>query len=134
MDDHRTLGDDVRHLIAEFDLPIPPSTNHIWRGVGRRIHKSKKYQAWLTESDAAILVQECKIHQARRPVKVLILITPGKGWRSNRDLDNCAKPILDYLVARGWLEDDSCQFVREVTVRLNDSAASMAYVTVSRIQ
>lgn len=134
MDNHRTLGDNVRHLIAEFDLPIPPSTNHIWRAARGKVYKSSKYTAWLNESDHAIAVQECKIHQARRPVKVLILITPGKGWRSNRDLDNCAKPILDYLVARGWLEDDSCQFVREVTVRLNDSSASMAYATVSLIQ
>lgn len=124
----------MRHLFAEFDLPIPPSTNHIWK-VGRgRMHTSKKYATWLKEADRVLAFQESKIRQVRHPVKVLIVITPGKGWRSNRDLDNCAKPVLDYLVNRGWIEDDCAKFVREVTIRLNDSSASVAYATVSIIQ
>lgn len=124
----------MRRLLAEFDLPIPPSTNHIWRAARGRIYKSSKYTNWLKDSDRAIMIQECRIHQAVRRVKIVILITPGEGWRMNRDLDNCAKPVLDYLVQRGWLKDDSCKYVREVTVRLNDSAASTAYATVSIIQ
>lgn len=124
----------MRHLFAEFDLPIPPSTNHIWRAARGRVYKSGKYTTWLSHADRVVAFQECKIRQVRRPVKVEIVITPGKGWRANRDLDNCVKPILDYLVNRGWIEDDCAQFVRQVTIRLNDSSASEAYATVSIIQ
>lgn len=124
----------MRHLFAEFDLPIPPSTNHIWRAARGRVYKSGKYTNWLSHADRVVAFQECKIRQVRRPVKVEIVITPGKGWRANRDLDNCVKPILDYLVNRGWIEDDCAQFVRQVTIRLNDSSASEAYATVSIIQ
>ena len=33
-----------------FDLPMPPSTNRIWRSVRGRVVKSKTYKNWLVEA------------------------------------------------------------------------------------
>ena len=50
------------------------------------------------------------------PYKFIMNITGGKGWRTNRDLDNCLKPVLDLLTALNIIEDDNCNLVNSLSV------------------
>ena len=94
-------------------LSPPPSTNRIWqRGRGGQVFRSKAYTTWLRRSHIV----------AGRPGKVdgrvmiRVKIIGGKGWRKGRDVDNIQKPLLDFLVHCGVIEDDNWEIVRRVTV------------------
>jgi len=50
-------------------------------------------------------------------VRVSVEIIGGKGWRKNRDLDNCLKAILDMLRHKGIILDDGCETVTSVAIR-----------------
>jgi Holliday junction resolvase RusA-like endonuclease len=50
-------------------------------------------------------------------VRVSVEIIGGKGWRKNRDLDNCLKAILDILQHKGIILDDGCETVTSVAIR-----------------
>ena len=124
----------MRHLIAQLDLPVPPSVNGIWRVARGRVIKSANYRKWLVEATVAEAQQGAKPKKPpEKKVKILIEVIPGKGFRPDRDLDNVPKPIMDFLVQSGYLIDDSCKFIREITVRLIEEPAQNGYVTVSII-
>jgi Holliday junction resolvase RusA-like endonuclease len=65
-------------------------------------------------------------------VGVRVVIIGGKGWRSNRDLDNTLKPILDLLRYLDIIEEDNTGIVRriEVTFQTPATKKSDASVTV----
>ena len=93
-------------------VPIPPSTNGIWRMVRRR-HRSvlvvsKHYRNWL---DVTIALMRHHLQPAQCPCRIDITIQGGKGWRITRDLDNVIKPVVDALRYAHVLPDDSCQYV-----------------------
>ena len=48
------------------------------------------------------------------PYAIWIDIRGGKGWRANRDLDNCGKAILDILQIVGIIESDSTEWVQRI--------------------
>lgn len=93
-------------MVIPFELPLPPSVNHMYVGRGR--HKSAFYKAWLRESQAAMLLS-CRDPRARG-------IGPGDHWQlaatcvmpnwRRRDLDNCLKPLVDFLAEYLGLEDN----------------------------
>lgn len=98
-------------------LPLPPSANNLTRKAPRRGGKffpTKAYQTWTTEANAMALEAGLIPRRAapfQGPVHVLIDILPGKGLRMDRDADNMAKAVQDWLVRWGWLVDDSLRHV-----------------------
>ena len=104
-------------------VPIPPSTNGIWRVVRRRHRSSmvlsRNYRNWLTITTALMRQQ---LHPAQYPCRVIITITGGKGWRVTRDLDNVIKPVVDALRYAHVLPDDSCQYVVYVSAAYVENA------------
>lgn len=104
--------------VKTVEVPIPPSTNHLWRVVRRggkaRVIKSAHYRQWL---DVAVLAFRLQLRRVRGPARLEMVVVGGKGWRSNRDLSNTLKAVEDALVAAGILEDDSTKFVVETRQR-----------------
>ena len=102
-----------------FSVPmVPPSTNHLYEGMGRRRHRTKAYMAWL---EAAIpLARQARnhsqwFHQDGNRYKLLVWIVFGTNHRN--DVSNRFKAVEDALVAA--LHDPEAeypfddQFVRE---------------------
>lgn len=95
--------------MISFTLPLPPSTNNLFATVrGRRV-KSRAYKAWLLEAGRAIGRVTAF---APAPSEVTIKVM-GK-VNAQRDLDNFAKPILDLLVFKGFLQADSLNYVSSI--------------------
>jgi Holliday junction resolvase RusA-like endonuclease len=96
---------------TSFTLPIPPTTNSLFanvKGVGRV--RTKKYRSWCEMAGADLFTQKVS-GTAPVPCCVSIIVVGGKGFNENRDLDNCAKGVLDLLVSQGILEGDSVKHV-----------------------
>jgi len=112
-------------------LPIPPSVNAIWRCQGKRIRKSKVYRNWCTSCDVIALQGMIPRPRYARPVSVEIIVRSGHGWRRGRDLDNTAKPIIDWLVSWQVLENDDWSIVQHVTISLDTMPRPAACVDVT---
>ena len=97
-----------------FNLPIPPSVNKIWRRSKNGMFKSANYQKWILLARVSLSQIESEVVWPQ--VNIIITINGGKGWRSNRDIDNVPKGILDSLVLEGIIPDDNCDIVRKMTV------------------
>lgn len=96
-------------------LSPPPSVNHIWnRGKGGKVYRSRAYQTWIARN---LFHAGRKVRQVPGPVSVEILIWGGKGWRKGRDIDNCLKPLMDFLQHIGAIEDDCSDVVTEIVVK-----------------
>lgn len=93
-------------------LPIPPSANNLWRWRGRYMSRSKNYESWLAIGWGEIHRQGRLL--APSPCAVRIVITGGKGWSANRDLDNIIKPTLDLLRHVGVIRQDDTKCVTAV--------------------
>lgn len=120
-------------LVLFVDLPIPPSVNSIWHKKGRKMYRSKSYTLWLKAADAAATEQGKLIGVPWKggPVQIVMTVFRGRGWRKGRDLDNCAKVLIDWLRTRGHLVEDSWEYVSSVTVRIDyGEPASIAFVEV----
>jgi len=86
-------------------LPLPPSSNNMFvngkAGRGRFI--SPLYRAWKTE--AGLLARSQSKQRIEGPFAVQInAVRPDK---RRRDIDNMIKPLVDLLVAQGFVTDDS---------------------------
>ena len=85
-----------------FELPIPTSTNHIWKAVGSRFVLSPQYRRWIAEANTHLLVQT----RPRFPISGNIdaeLRIPDK---KTRDVDNCSKAVLDLLQSAEVIDND----------------------------
>ncbi len=86
-------------------LPIPPSTNNLFRGGPRGgRYKTDAYKSWLDAAGWEIKLQRPPaLHPPLRTcLRVLIEAPLGP----NRDIDNALKPVLDVLVKMGVIVDD----------------------------
>ena len=83
-------------------LPVPPSTNNLFinarNGKGRFL--SPAYKAW--RKSAADALTLCAWDMPARPYGVTIRVNVNH----QRDVDNTAKPILDFLVAHNVISGD----------------------------
>jgi Holliday junction resolvase RusA-like endonuclease len=98
----------------EIDLPLPTSTNRIWRrghsrGTGRTwTYLSKSYQTWKAKAAEALKVQFPTLPaKITGPFDVRLVITRAKRYKL--DLDNRIKAALDFSVQSGLIEDDKFQ-------------------------
>ena len=94
-------------------LPVPPSVNAMYRNVPKvgRV-KTGAYKAW--QKDAALMVGH---HEPITGPVVVSMAIPENG---RRDLDNHAKPILDFINKRGLIDSDRCKCVRGISMVWHD--------------
>jgi Holliday junction resolvase RusA-like endonuclease len=108
-----------------LDLPAPISVNRIWRKTKAGVIKSAAYHRWIKRADAMLL----DLGQLRgvKPIigqfTALIVVK-----RSNIDLDNNAKSVLDFLQSRNFIVND--KLCEELTLRWGDAPAGCR-VTIS---
>jgi Holliday junction resolvase RusA-like endonuclease len=102
--------------MTSFTLPMPPSTNSIWRAVKGRNIMSEEYRAWKIEAGQALNAQRPEKHSGR--VHVSIVLCAGDNRR--RDLDNRLKAPLDLIKAHGVIVDDDSRYVRRLTAEWAD--------------
>jgi Holliday junction resolvase RusA-like endonuclease len=94
-----------------LDLPMPVSTNKIWRTGRGRTYRSKEYVAWCEQADMTVMATKKpgRLQKINGPFEVEILLsTVG---RKGRDGDNYCKATLDWLQSRDVVRDDcNCKF------------------------
>jgi hypothetical protein len=95
------------------------------------VHKSATYTRWITQADMTARVAGVRSVLIGDRVNIVISVMPGKGWRKGRDLDNVAKPILDWSVRSGLLIDDDWEHVPSVCVRMVAGNGGPAQVVVT---
>ena len=84
-------------------LPIPPSVNQIYTGYPRR-RKSDIYKDWISQAHAA-LKQFPVLNISGRFSLEYRFARPNDKRR--RDVGNYEKPLTDFLVSAGVIDDDS---------------------------
>lgn len=104
-----------------LDLPVPTSTNRIWRSqkAGKKhVSLSPQYLAWKTEADKMAMASGAfrGIKTIKGKFEVLIIIRRCAG-----DLDNRAKGVLDWLQSRAVIEND--KFCERLTLAWGDAPA-----------
>jgi crossover junction endodeoxyribonuclease RusA len=83
---------------------LPPSVNAIWRhGKNGRTYRTRDYMAWQNGEGWNVAPQLRGQHKFTGPVYITAAM---KRPRSNADLDNRAKGILDLLQHVGAIADD----------------------------
>lgn len=84
-------------------LPVPPSANMLFRTTDGKRFKTAKYRSWIHAG--------CEYIQAQNIICPMLtevhveLYVPR--LRSNSDIDNRIKPVLDLLVKTDIIQDDS---------------------------
>ncbi len=87
------------------DLPMPPSTNRLWRIVGKRLVTSAVYEGWRREAHGMFYQQ----HARNRPKpmqRFTISIVLDQRKRGISDSDNRLKAVLDFCQAAGLVTND----------------------------
>lgn len=93
--------------MTEYILPFPPSVNDMYVK-GRII--SGDYRAWIAEALYKLN------RQAPRPFPGRAIVYIDLDNKRRGDCDNRAKPVLDVLVRRGVLQNDSKKHVKRVSI------------------
>ncbi len=102
-----------------INLPMPPTTNNLFTGVGRRRVKSVKYAAWCSHAGWELLRQHPP--RIKGPVVLLIEVSTAEST-DTWDVTNRTKATEDLLVTQGVIQGDNRPIVREVTSRWADVA------------
>lgn len=89
-------------MSVDIDLPIAPSVNALWRIAGKRMIKSDRYKAWMTE--CGWLIRQKRVRAVPGPYRLYI---EAKREGGRRDIDNIIKATSDLLVEMQIVEDDS---------------------------
>lgn len=89
--------------MIRYDLPYPPTTNHLFVNGAKGRFKSKAYSDWRELAGYSIM------EQGRQRMRgfVSLSIALVKPDKRKRDLSNSIKAIEDLLVAMAVIEDDS---------------------------
>ena len=96
--------------LARYAIPFPVSVNAMYDRGKSGIRKTDRYRAWITEAGWELRIQRPR--PTSGPVTVGLELTAPDDRR--RDADNCAKSVMDLLVAHRVIADDNQQFVRWV--------------------
>lgn len=120
----------MTHNYSIFKLTIPPSVNKVWLRGKHGSYMAPKYRAWL---DAHGPVVKPEWPTMARDVSIAVEIIDGKGWRSDRDIDNIFKAVLDLLVKNKVILDDNCKIVKRLSVEFLNVAdrKQPAYIQVT---
>ena len=105
-------------MIIELDLPMPPSTNALWRSNRGRVHLSSQYKKWIAKADALVTGQPGWRGKTITGRFTVMLVLDEARMRSNRDWDNTIKAPQDFAKRLGLIVDDSIKYSRGGTVVL----------------
>ena len=87
---------------------LPPSVNAIWRHTkGGKTYRTAAYMTWIRGEEWNVVPQLKTQHKFAGPVYITIAM---KRPRSNSDLDNRIKPILDFLQHIAAIDNDKNVF------------------------
>jgi Holliday junction resolvase RusA-like endonuclease len=93
-----------------IDLPMPPTTNNLFAGNGKRRYRTKEYIAWIECAGWKLASQRAP--QIKGRVAILIeLAEPAPNVRN--DCANREKAVTDLLVTHGIIQGDDQRYVRE---------------------
>ena len=108
-------------LETVMDLPMPPSTNEIWRRAGAKIILSGAYNDWRKRADMAVIANGCWRERVKMPGKFSAdIIFNSKLRRKNMDLDNRIKAVLDWAQRVELITNDClCEEVRARWMPIN---------------
>lgn len=109
------------HTPAELviNLPLSPSTNHLFATVGKKRIRTVEYTAWAKEAGYLLNKQRPPLMAG----KVILLIEVEEPKTAIRqDCTNRIKAVEDLLVSHRVLQGDDQRFVRSVTVAWADVA------------
>jgi len=95
-----------------LDLPPPISVNRIWRKTKAGMSKSLGYTRWIKRADAMLIEMDQLKGVKPLPGQFSALLVVK---RSNIDLDNSAKCVLDFLQSRNFIVND--RLCEELTLR-----------------
>ncbi len=101
-------------LECVMDLPWPPSTNEIWRTVGKRVILSQAYRTWKHQADMAVIANGCWRKRVKMPGAFAAEIGLDRALRhGSADIDNRIKALLDWAQrVELILNDVYCEDVR----------------------
>lgn len=83
----------------------PPSVNHIWQIVGKRMYKTAKARQFQQLMAAILCANKTQGIVSEKKVEVSIVL--GVNDRRRFDIDNKIKICLDALMDAGVIKDDS---------------------------
>src|ERR1700754_205360 len=89
-------------------LPLPPTTNNLFAGTGKRRYRTSEYNEWIKEAGYRLNVQPPP--QTRGRVSLTIEVGEPKTGRA-MDLANREKATVDLLVKHLVIEDDDQRIV-----------------------
>lgn len=87
-----------------LELPMPPSTNRIWRNGQGRNYRSAEYMRFIRAVSLAVVAAGAPTFDDKR-LEVHIRLHPAT--RARQDIDNRIKACLDALTHAGVMLDDS---------------------------
>lgn len=90
----------------EFELPSPPSVN---RFMGKLGNKTPVVQKWIKQADMAFILSGRNRAKSGNTITQIRCAYEAEfifARRANSDLDNRAKPLMDYLQRVGIIEND----------------------------
>lgn len=94
-------------------LPLPPSSNAIWRRHGAIMHKSNDYRRWLA-SARILCAEQCAGDRIPLGFEARIVLPVTR-----RDPDNSIKPTLDLLQSAGVIAND--KFLQRLVLEVDAS-------------
>ena len=105
----------------EVWMPWPPSTNRIWRNVGKRTLLSKEARVFRNRARGELLAQGAANRKLAGRVALQVVLYPKNGRAF--DIDNKLKALLDALTySRVWLDDGQVDEIRVVRGPQQDEA------------
>ena len=109
-----------------LELPLPPSTNRLWRVFRGRLIRSEEYRGWIKQAGLEILVQKPKLpcKAISGPYSLIVRLKLGNG----RDSDNRVKALNDLLQKHGFIQNDN--LCRKLLVLWNDKLEVDCRVTI----
>ena len=97
--------------IAYIVLPMPPTTNNLFAGNGKRRYRTAKYKSWAKEAGLMLMLQQPP--QYRGQVCVHLFVGEPKNER-DMDLANREKAAIDLLVEHQIIQGDGRKYVRRI--------------------
>ena len=92
-------------MLSRMTLPWPPSINHYWRHVGRRVLISREGRTF--RKNVCALLGGGGPRKPPAGGRIALCMDAFPPDRRRRDLDNLQKPVLDALEHAGVYLDDS---------------------------
>lgn len=115
----------------KFELPLPPSTNRLWRSYGKRVVKSAEYNKYQSRAIPVIRKAISKRWvETDKPLAVTISFM--KSDKRKFDIDNRFKALFDTLEKAKVFIDDN-QIVELHATKSSGCKESLCVIEISEI-